>query len=86
MKKFFGSGKKILTISNKEVNDMEIIKSLRESGLLIKGVSETIKNEAKEQKEGVFGMLLGTLGASVLGNPLTCKEPGESTIRGGEYF
>ena len=44
-----------------------------ESGLLIKGVSEIIKNEAKEQKGRFLGMLLGTLGASLLGNLLTGK-------------
>ena len=43
------------------------VKSLEDSGLLLKGVSETIKNEAKEQKRGFLGML-GTLGASLLGN------------------
>ena len=42
-------------------------KSLEESGLLIKGVSETINNEAKEQKGGFLGMLFGTLGATLLG-------------------
>ena len=47
---------------------MKIIKSLEESGLLIKGVSETIKNEAREQKGGFFSMLLGALGPSLLGN------------------
>ena len=47
--KMFGSGNTTLIISNKEMNDMKIIKSLDESKLLIKGVSETIKNEAKEQ-------------------------------------
>ena len=46
-KKMFGSGKTTL-ISNEEMNDiMEIVKSLEESGLLTKGVSKTIKNEAK---------------------------------------
>ena len=51
-KKMFGSGDTALIISNEEINDiMKIIKPLEESGLLIKGVSETIKNEAKEQKE-----------------------------------
>ena len=54
------------------MNDItKIIKSLEESGLLIKGLSETIKNEAKEQKGGILRMLLGTLGASLLGNLLT---------------
>ena len=60
----FGSGNTTLIISNKEMNDiMKIVKSLEESGLLIKGVSETIKNEAKEQRRGFLEMLLGTLGA-----------------------
>ena len=54
------------------MNDiMKKIKSLEESGLLIKGISETIKNEAKEQKGGFLGMLLGTLGASLLENQLS---------------
>ena len=44
---------------------MTIIKSLKESGLLIKGVSETIKNESKEQKVECLSMLWGTLGASL---------------------
>ena len=58
-----------LIISSEEMNDiMKIVKSLEEFGLLIKGVSETIKNEAKEQKEQFLGMLLGTLGVSLLGN------------------
>ena len=66
---------------------MKITKSLEESGLLIKSVSETIKNEAKEQKGGFLGMLLGTLGASLLINLLTGKgtiRTGESTIRIGQ--
>ena len=52
---------------------MKIIKSLEESGLLIKGVSEAIKNEGKEQKGGFLGMLLGTLDDSLLGKLLTGK-------------
>ena len=52
---------------------IRIIKSLEDSGLLLKGVSETIQNEAKEQKGGFLSMLLGTLGASLLGNLLTGK-------------
>ena len=71
-KKIFGSGVKTLIISNEEMNDiMKIVKSFEESALSIKGVSETIKNEAKEQKGGFLGMLLGTLRASLLGNLLT---------------
>ena len=51
LKKMFGLGVTTLIISNEEMNDiMKIVESLEESGLLIKGVSETIKNEAKEQK------------------------------------
>ena len=52
---------------------MKISKSPEESGLLIKGISETIKNETKEQKGGILVMLLGALCASLLGNLLTCK-------------
>ena len=79
-----------LIISNEEMNDvMKIIKSLEESGLLIKGISEIIKNEAKEQNGGFLGMLLGTLGASLLGNLLTGKgtiRAGEDTVRAGQDF
>ena len=80
-KKMFGAIFKKLIIPDEDMNDiMKIVKSLEESGLLIKGVSETIKNEAKEQKGGFLGMLLGTLGASLLGNLLK----GKGTIRAGK--
>ena len=63
------------------MDDMiKIVKSLEENGLLIKVVSETIKNKAKEQKRGFLGKLLRTLGASLIGNLLT----GNDTIRAGE--
>ena len=69
------------------MNDiMKIVKSLEESGLLINGMGETIKNEAKEQKGRFLSMLLGTLGASLLRNLLTGKgkiRAGEGTIRAG---
>ena len=52
---------------------MKIVKSLEESGLLIKGISETIKTKAKEQKGGFLGMLLGTLTATILGDVLSGK-------------
>ena len=55
------------------MNDMNIVKSLEDSGLLINGISETIKNEAKERKGGFLRMLLPTLGASLLGNLLIVK-------------
>ena len=60
--------------SNKEMNDiMKIIKSLEESGLLIKGISKTIRNEANEQRGGFRGMLLSTLCARLLGNLLAAS-------------
>ena len=59
---------------------IRIVKSLEDSGLLLKGVSKTIQNEAKEQKGGFLSMLLGTLGASLLGDILT----GQGTNRAGE--
>ena len=72
------------------MNDViKIRKSLEESRLLIKAVSETIKNEAKEHKGGFLGMLIGTLGASLLGNLLTGKgtiRVSEGTNRAGENF
>ena len=89
-KKMFGSDFTTLIISNEEMNDiMKMVNSLEETGLLIKGVSETIKKEAKEQKGGFFSMLLGTVGASLLGNLLTGKgtiRAGEGTIRAGQNF
>ena len=67
-KKICKSGVKTLIISNEEMSDiMETVKSLKDAGLLIQGVSKTIKNEAKEQK-GFLSMLLGTLGGTLLAN------------------
>ena len=83
-KRMFGSGFTTLIISNDEMNDiMKIVKSLEESGLLIKGMSELIQHEAKEQKGGFLGMLLATLGASLLRNLLT-GEGGIATSQGLE--
>ena len=71
-KKMLGSGTTTLIISNDEMNDIiKIVKSLENSGVLLKGVSETIQHEAKEQRGGFLSMFLGTLGASLLGNLLT---------------
>ena len=53
---------------------MEIVQALEDSNILLKGFTKTIKNETKEQKGGFLSMLLGTLGASLLGNVLTGKE------------
>ena len=84
----FGSSFTTPIISNEEINDiMKIVKSLQKPWLLIKGVSEKIENEAKEQKGGFLGMLLRTLGTSLLRNLLTGKgtiRTGEGTIRAGE--
>ena len=74
--KILGSGHNntTLIISNNEMEDIiKIVKYLEDSGLLLKGVSETVQNEAREQKEGFLSMLLGTLGASLLGNILAGK-------------
>ena len=63
-----------LIISNDEIGDtIKIVKFLEDSGLLLKGVTETVQNEVKKQKGGFLSMLLGTLGASLLGNLLTGK-------------
>ena len=72
-KKILGSGSHTtLIISNKDMDDLiTIVKSLEDSGLLLKGVTESVQNEVKEQKGGFLGKLLGTLGASLLGNLLT---------------
>ena len=68
---------------------IEIVKSLENSGLLLKGVSKTIQNKAKEQKGRFLSMLLGTLGASLLGNILAGKgaratSQGRGVNRAGE--
>ena len=55
------------------MGDIKIVRSLEDSGLLLKVVSKTIQNEAKEQKRGFLSMLLGKLGANLLGNILASK-------------
>ena len=68
-KKILGSGhdnNTTLRISNHEMDDiLKIVKSLEDSGVLLKGVCETIQHDAKEQRGGFLSMLLGTLGASL---------------------
>ena len=56
------------------MNDlMKIVQALDDSNILLKGLTKTIKNETKEQKKRFLSMLLGTLGASLLGNMLARK-------------
>ena len=79
-KKIHGSGTTTLIISSEEMNDiMKITQALEDSNILLKGVTSTIKNETKEQKGGFLSMLLGTLGASLLGNLLS----GKGIVRAG---
>ena len=79
-KKMHGSGTMTLIISNEEINEiMKIVQALEDSIILLKGVTKTIKSNVKEQKGGFLSMLLGTLGASLLGNLLT----GEGIVRAG---
>ena len=63
---------------------LKIVKSLEDSGLLLKGVSVTIQHEAKEQRGGFLSMLLDTLGASLLGDILSKGLSGKGVIRAGE--
>ena len=106
-KKILGSGRRhssssashnttTLIISNNEIEDIiKIVKSLEDSDLLLKGVTETVQNEVKEQKRGFLSMLLGSLGASLLGNLVIgrginragkgkgIKKAGEGIVRAG---
>ena len=63
---------------------IKIVKSLEDSGVLLKGVSETIQIDTKEQREGFLSLLLGTLGASLLGDILSKGLSGKGIIRAGE--
>ena len=84
-KKILGSGNSTtLIISNDQMDILKIVKSLEDSGLLLKGVSETIQHEAKEQRGGFLSMLLGTLGASLLGDVLSKGLSGKGVIRAGK--
>ena len=87
-KKIHVSGVKLI-IKQEDMNDiMKIIEALENSGILVKGVTKTIENGTKEQRGGFLSMLLGTLGASLLGNLLTggkgIVRAGEGVIRAGE--
>ena len=83
-----GSGVKLI-IEQEDMNDiMKIIEALENCGILLKGVTKTIENETKEQRGGFLGMLLGTLGASLLGNLLTggkgIMRASDRIVRAGE--
>ena len=79
-KKIHGSGITTLIISNEEMNDvMKIVQALEDSNILLKGVTETIKNETKEQKGGFLGTLVRTLVSILLGNLLL----GKGIVRAG---
>ena len=75
-----------LIISNDDEMDdnLKIVKSLEDLRVLLKGVSETIQHEAKEERGGFLSMLLGTLGASLLGDVLSKGLSGRGVIRAGE--
>ena len=84
--KFLGFGTTLIISNHERYDILKIVKSLEDSGILLKGVSATIKDEAKEQQGGILSMLLGTVGASLLGNMLAGKRVirvGEGTIRAG---
>ena len=86
-KKIYGSGVKLI-IEQEDMNDIiKIIEALENSDVLLKGVTKMIEKETKEQRGGFLSMLLGTLGASLLGNLLTGKglaRAGEGIVRAGE--
>ena len=86
-RKIHGSGVKLI-IEQEDLNDIiKIIEAPENSGILLKGVSKAIENETKEQRGGFLSMLLGTLGASLLGNLLTggkgIMRPGDGIVRAG---
>ena len=81
-KKILGSGNHTtLIISNDDMQDLlKIVKSLEDSSLLLDGITETVKNEVKEQKGVFLSMLLGTLGASLFGDLLTKNLSGRGAM------
>ena len=86
-KKIHGSGVKLI-IEQEDMNDIiKIIEALENSGILFKGVTKTIENETKEQRGEFLSMFLGTLGASLLGNLLTCRKgmmkAGDGIVKAG---
>ena len=91
-KKIRGFGNSVtLVMSNQELNDiLQVIKGLEHQRMLVKGLSEAVEDEAKEQKGGFLSMLLGTLGASLLGNLMSSgngyQRAGASYQRAGEGY
>ena len=86
-KKILGSGHNntTLIISNDEMDDiLKIVKSLEDSGVLLKSVNETIQHKSKEQGGGFLSMLIGTLGAPLLGDVISKGLSGSGVIRAGE--
>ena len=86
-KKIHGSGIKLIIEEENMQDIIKIIKELENSDILLKGISKTIENEIKEQRGGFLSMLLGTLGASLLGNLLTGKgimRAGDGIVRADE--
>ena len=77
-----------LVIEQEDMNDIiKVIEALENSGILLKRVTKTIENETEEQRGGFLSMLLGTLGASLLGNLLSGKGlacAGQGIVRAGE--
>ena len=74
-----------LIISNDEIEDViKIIKSLEDSGFLLKGVTETVQNEVKKQKVGFLSALLGTLSARLLVDLSIGNIRGKGVLRAGE--
>ena len=87
-KQIEGSGVKLI-FEQEDMNDIvKITEALENSGILLKGVTKTIENQTKEQRGGFLGMLLGTLGASLLGNLLTggkvIMRAGDGIVRAGD--
>ena len=86
-KKIHGSGVKLIIEEENMQDIIKIIKELENSDILLNGISKTMENEIKEQRGGFLNILLGTLGASLLGNLLTGKgimRAGDGIVRVGE--
>ena len=85
-KKILGSGNHTtLIVSNDDMQDLsKIVKLLEDSGILLDVITKTVKNEVKEEKGGFLSVLLGTLGASLLGDLLTKNLSGRDVLRAAE--